>query len=194
MLLVSFCLNEYSSLMGAHFNFTKPKLLVVSRIYSATWMNSFKGWEEILCSFWGPKHGHVHVSSSPWYTILFIYFRWGVGGTAKMFTVFIGHSGQKHLFIWFWRDWTWWARCPCSSSFYAALSWLHQWHKYAIIQSIVALFSHNNKGRKILSWSQLFSGCNLLKLCQITQDSISSLQQHIWPLLFHQGLVDGKFT
>lgn len=42
----------------------------------------------------------------------------------------------EHLFMWFWRDWTWWARWPCSSSLYAALSWLHQWHKYAINNTI----------------------------------------------------------
>lgn len=84
MLLVSISLNKYSALMGAllccaHFNFTKPRLLVASRIYGGTWMDTFRRWEEILCYFWGPEHGHFHVSCSLWYSTLFIYFRWGVG-------------------------------------------------------------------------------------------------------------------
>lgn len=97
--------NKYSAMTSAllccaHFNFTKPKLLVASRIYGGTWMDLYRGWEEIFCYFWGPEHGHFHVSCSLWYTTLFTFYLFqvghgGVGVRMKMFTVFTGHSGQN---------------------------------------------------------------------------------------------------
>lgn len=143
MLLVSIYLNKYWALMGAllccaHFSFTKPKLSVASKIYGGTWVDSFRGWDEILLLLRPRTWMTFSCLMLPvvHYTFYLCHAgRGGVGGTVEMFSV---HRPfwAKHLFIWFWRDWTWWARWPCSSSFYAALSWLHQWHKYVINNTI----------------------------------------------------------
>lgn len=96
-------LNKYSAMTSAllcceHFNFIKPKLLVVSRIYGGTWMDSYRGWEEIFCYFWGPRTWTLSCLMLPMVHYTFYLFQVGHGGVGvrvKMSTVFTGHFGQN---------------------------------------------------------------------------------------------------